>query len=167
MLKDLNAVWIARSNRFLKNLEVPFNHVSIGMKWQAATLKREEVVTLCMIVSDGSTFPFLLGLLHLRICSVGVLMACEVNVVRVSDCQIAHCISEAFTICRHFAHLKLLREDIHPKNLCWLFGIALLAHYTLGSRLFLHRSSGQLFEIDTFLLLSFHLSHYLLSLLES
>jgi len=167
VLEHLNSVWVALTDRLVQDLEVPIDHLTIRVDIEASSSKREEVIALCVIVPDGSTLPFFLGLSELRVCSVGILMAGEMDVVRVSDCGVSLSVCEASAARRDLTDLELLREDIHAEDICWFLGVSFLAHDALRASLLLESWVVELSHKLVGILLGIHRLHDFLSLSRS
>lgn len=117
-----------------------------------------------MIVSNRSPFPLLLRLLHIRISTISVLMASEMDEVWVSHCGITNSVCEATSWVSHFTNLQLFREDIHSKYLSWSLCIAILTNYAFWSLFFLQGSILYLFHELVLSLFHGHLTHDFFSL---
>ena len=120
-----------------------------------------------MGISNGSSFPLLLGVLSLLVCSVCVGMACEVDEVRMSNCCVSNRVGESPGPIGNFLDLKSLGEDIHTEYLSWLLGVSLLAHDALRPSFISLLLLLDLFDKLIGVLLGLHLSHYLFALLLS
>lgn len=80
---DLDSIWIALSNCLALHLEVTIDHRAVAIHAQRATSHGEEIVTLSVIIANARAFPLFLWLLHVGVSPVRILMAKEVDVVRV------------------------------------------------------------------------------------
>lgn len=65
VLEHFNSVVIAPARRFIKLLEVSFNHRAIVIHLKVSTSQREQIIALSVIVSDDSSLPFFLWLFKL------------------------------------------------------------------------------------------------------
>lgn len=97
MQEDLNSIRIDLADVLLLCLEIALNHTIVIVYSQLSTSNREEVVTFCVVISNGSTLPFSFWMFQLLICSVCILMASEVNKARMSDSSVTNsgCESES------------------------------------------------------------------------
>lgn len=165
VLHHLNSVWVTLSGRFSLHLEISFNHLSICVCWEISTFNWEKVVALSVLVPNDCSFPLFLGLLELRIGSECILMTSKVNEAWMGDCSIALSGYKAISWLWNLTDLQLLGEYIHPKDIRWLFSVALKTDDTFGTNFLLHGTSSNLFQELVLFLLEIHLLHYLLPLL--